>query len=575
MTPIQTVCSSCVAISYQLSGAGPELAVKHSTSMTARPEINRGAKMSGMKEVYLKQNVLAEPLINKWYAWACLIPPATAAMFTANQNVKIMQSFIANPQIHISALANPSMMGGPFINYDAKRVNEIKALLDSTMKEQAPTLELAKAIRTLDEILRNEADGHSLEPIYHKVPDILKGYVELVYDLNNHPSIRFIEGLLYKSPHYDSSLQGITLSLIDNDYRPFVFSTPRLEEGGSLYMDVPFNDESLDALFKAKSAPQSFDYLKKILNVEDKDEDLFASFFTEESPPKSPRYTGEGVRIRYFGHACVLIESKNCAVICDPLVNYKYDNGISHYTYVDLPEQIDYVLITHNHQDHCIFETLLQLRHKIRNVLVAKNNGGGLADPSLKLVLQNIGFDNVREIDEMESVKVNGGTITGLPFFGEHADVNVRTKIAYLVSLEGKSILFAADSNNIEPKLYEHVHESVGDIDVVFLGMECAGAPLTWIYGPLLTSPVARKMDQSRRCNGSNCEKGMGIINQLHPKQVYVYAMGLEPWLNFLTSIQPADDAPPIVESNKLIEDCRSRGITAERLYCQKELFLN
>ena len=48
------------------------------------------------------------------------------------------------------------------------------------------------------------------------------------------------------------------------------------------------------------------------------------------------------------------------------------------YTYADLPETIDYVLITHNHQDHCMFETLLQLRHRIKNIIVPKNNGGGL-----------------------------------------------------------------------------------------------------------------------------------------------------------------------------------------------------
>jgi hypothetical protein len=43
--------------------------------------------------VYLKHNIVAEPLFNQWHAWSYLIPPASAAMFTANSHVKMMRSF--------------------------------------------------------------------------------------------------------------------------------------------------------------------------------------------------------------------------------------------------------------------------------------------------------------------------------------------------------------------------------------------------------------------------------------------------------------------------------------------------
>jgi L-ascorbate metabolism protein UlaG (beta-lactamase superfamily) len=248
---------------------------------------------------------------------------------------------------------------------------------------------------------------------------------------------------------------------------------------------------------------------------------------------------------------------------------------LERYSFCDLPEQIDYVLITHNHQDHCMFETLLQLRHRIKNVVVPKNNGGSLADPSLKLLLQHVGFDQVREIDELETIPVEGGGITGLPFLGEHADLNIRTKIAYLVNLEGNTMVCAADSNNIDPHLYRNLHDFIGPVDVFFVGMECDGAPLSWLYGPLLTKPMPRKVDQSRRFDGSNFEKAIDIVERLQPSQVYVYAMGQEPWLTYLTSIQYTDESRPIVESNKLVQECRNRGLTAERLYGHKEIFLN
>jgi L-ascorbate metabolism protein UlaG (beta-lactamase superfamily) len=528
--------------------------------------------MTGEK-VYLRQNVLAEPLFNQWYAWSYLIMPATASMFLANSHLKIMRSFVASPQVHMKAVKNPLMAGGPFIDYDAARVEEIKELLERTEKEQANMVQLAEAIKTLNDVITNEAQGYSLEPLYQKVPDALRGYVELVYDLNDYPSIRFIEGLLYSSPYYKGSSQSLSLSLINQDGRHFVFSTPRLEDPDHYHLKIPFESEALDEFFKMKEVPQPLDRAKQMLCVNGYGDQLFSSFFTKEPPRKGDRYTGDGVRVRYYGHACILLESRNTAILADPLISYQYEVSDQRYTYADLPESIDYALITHNHQDHCLFETLLQLRYKIKNLIVPKNNGG-LGDPSLRLVLKNIGFNNVTEIDEMEMIQFEDGAIIGLPFLGEHADLNIRTKIAYLINLQGKSILCAADSNNIEPKLYEHIHNLTGDVDVIFLGMECAGAPLTWLYGPLLTRPVSRKMDQSRRFDGSDSQKGLNFIQQLAPKQVYVYAMGQEPWLTYLTSIQYTEESKPIVESNRLVEACRQRGITSERLYYQKEIHL-
>ena len=526
------------------------------------------------ENLYLQQNVLAEPLFNQWYAWSCLISPATAAMFIANAHVKIMQSFVATPQIHVAALKNPAMRGGPFLNCDASRVTDVKQLLERTIKEQANMLELAASIQTLNELVETEAQGFTIEPLYRKVPENLRGYVELIYDLNNNPSVRFIEGLLYRSQFYNPASQSVALSLVTQDERPFSLSTPNLGGNGHVYLQRPFHSGDLDELFKTKLEPRPLGYLKDLLQVSETDEKTFASFFTTTPPAPPTRYAGDDVRIRYFGHACLLFETKNVSILTDPLISYKYDSEVPRFTYEDLPETIDYVLITHNHQDHCMFETLLQLRYKTRQVIVPKNNGGTLADPSLKLVLRQIGFTNVTEIDELETIAVADGSITGLPFLGEHADLNIRTKIAYLVELQGKKLLCAADSNNIEQKLYEHIHAQFGDVDLVFLGMECDGGPLSWLYGPLLTKPLARKQDQSRRLDGSNFEKARDLVRGLKAQQVYVYAMGQEPWLTYLTSIEYTDESRPIVDSNKLVADCRNAGITAERLFGRKEMFL-
>jgi L-ascorbate metabolism protein UlaG (beta-lactamase superfamily) len=524
--------------------------------------------------VYLRQNVVAEPLFNQWYAWSYLISPATVPLYVAGLHLQIMESFIAAPEVHAAAYKDPAMLGGPFINYDASKVGTIRALLERTRKELPHMVEFAEAVGALDRMLKNEASGYSLEPLYQKIPPLLRGYVELIYDMHNNPSFRFLEGLLYRSRYYDPSLQSIALSLVSDDYRSFVFSTPRLEAAECLHLKTPFHSQGLDDLFRMKDKPQPFGKIKEAINVRDEDQAKFRSFFTEEPPQPHPAYTGDGVRVRYIAHACLLIESRGTTILTDPVVSYKYDTGTTRYTFADLPEHIDYLLITHNHQDHCMFETLLQLRYKTGTVIVPRSSGGR-ADPSLKRILQAVGFADVREIDELESIEVADGTITGLPFLGEHCDLSIRTKTAYMVRLRGKSIIIAADSCNIEPQVYQHLHDLIGDLDLLFLGMECDGAPLTWMYGPLLPIRVPRKMDQSRKLNGSNYEQAIDIVNRLQPKRVYVYAMGMEPWLTYLTSLRYTDEDLPMVESNRLLEACQNRGVEAERLYCQKEIHLN
>jgi L-ascorbate metabolism protein UlaG (beta-lactamase superfamily) len=242
------------------------------------------------------------------------------------------------------------------------------------------------------------------------------------------------------------------------------------------------------------------------------------------------------------------------------------------FTLEDLPSVIDYVVITHGHQDHVLLETLLQLRATIRNIVVPRSSSGELQDPSLKLILKAVGFPKVIELDEFDSIELPGGRITGLPFLGEHADLHIHSKLCHHVALCGYSVLLAADSCAVEQKVYEHVHDLTGDVDVLFLGMECDGAPLSWLYGPLLSEPISRDQDRSRRLSGSDFPRAIGVVERFKPKEVYVYAMGMEPWMNHISSLKHTETSAPIVESNKLVNECRNRGIVAERLFGMKEL---
>jgi L-ascorbate metabolism protein UlaG (beta-lactamase superfamily) len=521
---------------------------------------------------YLKSTIKAEPLIWGWYAWPYLISPATAACNIVERHLKIMQSYVQNPKIHAQAVKDPKMLGGPFIDLEGENVNEVKALIEETKKNCKTLIDLCNALKELDKMLLNEGKGGSLENLYDRIPPMLKGMVELVYDLNNHPSIRLIEPLFYKS-YYADDYQELALGHVDSDFRKFVFSTPRLSQADEVYLKTPFSDKRLDTLFVHKQIPCNLDEMIELLNISEEQQDLFRTFFTSTPPTQNldRNYEGDGIRIRYFGHACILLETKSTSILFDPVISYEVNNDIPRYTFSDLPDQIDYVVITHTHLDHVMFETLLQLRHKVSNIVFPSSQKGGLADPSMKLILKHTGFTSLKQLGEFESIEFEDGEILGLPFLGEHCDLNIQSKLSYCVNLKGKKFVLAADSNNLAQPLYDHISDITGAIDMLFLGMECEGAPLTWTYGPLLTNPLSRAFDQSRTLSGSDFLKAWSITEKLKCKHAYVYAMGQEPWLNHVMALNYSPTSKQIVESDKFVAECLANGIESERLFGKKE----
>ena len=261
--------------------------------------------------MYLKSTVKIEPLVYEWYAWPYLIPPLHAACNIVNRHIKIMESYIQNPQIHAQAVKNPKLLGGPFIDLGGEKIAEIKSLITDTKKQCAELIQLNNEYKQFDCMLQNKAIGDSLEVYYKKLPSSMAGLVELVYDLNNHPSIRLIEPLFYKK-YYSTKYQKIVLSDTLVDYRQFVLSTPRIDYHNEVYLDLAFSDTLIDQLCKAKTSSINLNDILDKLRIPQSKLSLFHSFFTINKIKKSEdqHYNGDGVRLRYFGHACILIQTK-------------------------------------------------------------------------------------------------------------------------------------------------------------------------------------------------------------------------------------------------------------------------
>jgi L-ascorbate metabolism protein UlaG (beta-lactamase superfamily) len=530
---------------------------------------------TGLK--YLKPNVAFEPMICRWHAWPFLVSPGSFSMVLKNRLIPLLESFVEDPEFHHESVRDPALRGGSFIEYDGDMALA-QALLEQLRTSTKPQLALAEAMVAANDLLLREGNGTSLEPLYARMPPGLQGLIELGYDLNNHPTVRLIEALLYTSEYYDPKHQSVLLHCIGSGTRPFVLVTPLIDASAGVLLNAPFNDPIYDDLARMRHTglpPAEFDKLCLRIGERGGNAAGLAELFTDTppAPRHQPCAAGE-VRVRYFGHASLLIESRDTAILTDPSLGYTTDGVTDRYSFEDLPPLIDYVLITHNHQDHVIFESLLQLRHRVRHVIVPKCNGGTLQDPSLRLALEAIGFTSVIELDEMQTLQLAGGKVVGLPFLGEHCDLHIRSKLGYQIELEGQRVMCLADSNNLDPALYRRVGERIGRPDVIFIGMECTGGPMSWLYGDLLPRKLRREHDQSRRLNSSDFERARRIIDQFGPKAVLVYAMGAEPWFTHISSIVYNEQSAPIVESDKLVAYCRANQMQSERLYAKREIVI-
>ncbi|GAB3356929.1 MBL fold metallo-hydrolase [Lysobacter tyrosinilyticus] len=520
---------------------------------------------------YLKENAYFEPLILKWYAWPYLLPPVSAAMNLTGRSMRLMKSFVANHQLHLAASQNSELSGGDFVNCSADQVDTVRKLIEELQTHHQDYMELRKAVAHLNEMLE-QCKGLSLESLYDSIPEPLRGLVELTYDMNHNASFRLIEGLIYESSLYKPDAQSVSLGLLGDKVkeRPFVLSSPRLPDENHMHLTVPFTDSFIDKLFAARTQPITREAIDALFEGVTTEGGLSVDeLFTTQAPKRVRQELEGGLRVSYLGHAGLLIESAKTSILVDPVIAVRDESyGDKVISFSELPDVIDYICLTHTHMDHICVETLLQLRHKTRMVLVPKNGSGSIVDPSVKLMLRKIGFD-VMEFEDMETIQCADGLIRAIPFLGEHADLHIRSKSAWYFEFAGKKIFSGADSSSLDERMYERIHRITGDVDLLFIGMECVGAPMSWLYGSLFTKPIPRDINESRRFNGSDCASARKIVDIFKPSQLYIYALGLEPWFKYFMGMDYTEDARQIQESGQLLQICADKQLHAERLFAK------
>jgi L-ascorbate metabolism protein UlaG (beta-lactamase superfamily) len=345
-------------------------------------------------------------------------------------------------------------------------------------------------------------------------------------------------------------------------------SAPVLPDVRRVILPMRLTDERIDSLSSMRLRPRSFASAVEECQITPEKIDLFRSFFTPLPPSRdAPDYSGGGIRVRYFGHACILVQSRSVSILIDPLTAWDPATPHARFTFADLPDRIDFLILTHCHQDHAVPEVLIQLRERIGRVIVPRNDSGNLADPSMELILERLGLRSVSAAAPFEKFDLPGGYILTLPFIGEHAGLDINSKQCIVIRLGSSSLCFLVDSDVADPIFYDRLAATIGRVDTVFLGMECHGAPLSWMYGPLLSKPISRRHDESRRLSGSTCERAWHAVRALGCSRAYVYAMGQEPWLRGLMGLEYAPGSIQITESDRFVEKCIAANIESRRLF--------
>lgn len=519
------------------------------------------------ERVYLRSGIKIEPLSNHWYLWGHLIPPVQEGINMVERQVPLLESFVAHAPDHVVAATDPDFLCAPIIHLAEADVPVISGILEETRERCADQMQLARDLVSVKRMLRDEARGQSLDGFYASLPASLRGLVELSYDVDNAPKLRVIEELVYASEHGEGQGQQVSFFSGGERDRRFFLNTPRVEGEDRLISAMAFTDVRIDLLARSRIEAVDFESLVSAFLPRGEGPERLRPFFTEEAPLRiEPSYKGDDVRVRYFGQACVLLQTSEVAVLVDPVVTWDRDAAAATLTFDDLPDFIDYVFLTHAHVDHFCPEVLLQLRGRVGKILVPRNNEASIADPSMRLMLRALGFDNVLVMDTFDRLELPGGYLMSLPFLGEHADLDIASKHALYVRLSERGVLFLADSDCADPMLYHRMARVVGPVDLVFIGMECGGAPLSWLYGQYLPTRPTRQQDESRRLSGCDAERAWLIVEAFGCSRAFVYAMGQEPWLQHLSGLSYTPDSIQLVESEKFIERCRATGMEAERL---------
>ncbi len=173
----------------------------------------------------------------------------------------------------------------------------------------------------------------------------------------------------------------------------------------------------------------------------------------------------------WFGHSSYFMQLNGKKILVDPVFSgaaspvsftTKAFKGSDVYTVDDLPD-IDYLFISHDHYDHLDHKTILQLRTKVKKVIMGLGVGGHF---------EHWGYDTTQliERDWYEDIILDGITVHTTParhFSGRGLKRNNTLWMSYVLETPTKKIYIGGDSGY--DAHFAEIGSKYGPFDLVML----------------------------------------------------------------------------------------------------------
>jgi L-ascorbate metabolism protein UlaG (beta-lactamase superfamily) len=180
----------------------------------------------------------------------------------------------------------------------------------------------------------------------------------------------------------------------------------------------------------------------------------------------------QGDWLVWFGHSSYYMQTDGLRILVDPVFSgnaspiqgtTKAFKGTDPYSVADMPP-IDYLLISHDHYDHLDYETILQLKGKVKKVVCGLGVGAHLE-------LWGFAPENIIELDwDTDIALENGGRLyghTARHFSGRGFKRNNTLWISYLLQTPTRKIFIGGDSGY--DRHFKEIGALHGPIDLAIL----------------------------------------------------------------------------------------------------------
>lgn len=195
-------------------------------------------------------------------------------------------------------------------------------------------------------------------------------------------------------------------------------------------------------------------------------------------------YHSKTPSIIWFGHSSYLIHIDGVNILVDPVLSghaspvsfvTRAFAGSDLYKAADMPDSIDYLIITHNHYDHLDLDTIKVLAPRVRRVILPS----GVREDLERIPIP---ADAITELDWWETTELTpGSSITATParhFSGRGLRRNGSLWSSYVLNFGGYTLFIGGDSGY--DTHFKEIGNRFGPFDIALL--ECGQYDMMWPY---------------------------------------------------------------------------------------------